>query len=187
MELHLNSSADICFISGSPFTKGDRVVSFLVRDDAGEYARFDCRETLEREKAPEGEILCRWTRTFKPVAAVTDHDKELKMSAETLFLSLTSEEPEGDGPDENADLKRFLALMLERKRVLKNRGTNRESGTIRYEHMPSKQMIEVPGGEMDVEFFMSMRDKLGVLLGEPAVDEKATQEEKTVAGPTSDE
>ena len=184
MELHLNASADTCFISGSPFSEGDRVVSFLVRDDAGEYSRFDCLESLEREKSPQGEILCRWTRTFKPVAAATDHDKELKMSAETLFLSLTDEEPEGDGPDENADLKRFLALMLERKRVLKNRGTGREGGTIRYEHMPSKQMIEIPGGEMDAAFFMNMRDKLGVLLGEPEAGENTAGEEKPIAGPT---
>jgi hypothetical protein len=166
MELHLNSPAEACFITGAPFSEGDRVVSFLVRDEQGEYGRFDCLESREGETAPAGEILCRWTRTFKPPAEIVDHERDLKLTAESLFLSLTEEETPAGEPDENGDLKRFLALMLERKRVLKNRGTDSETGQVRYEYMPERRMINIPGGEMDVEFFVNMRDKLGVLLGE---------------------
>lgn len=161
MELQLQPPADVCFITGAPFQAGNRVVSFLVRDAAGEFRRYDCHLAAEGRTSPDGEVLCRWTRTYKPRAAEMNAERELKLTAESLFLSLT--EDAAAGVDENGALKQFLALMLERKRVLKNRGTS-ESGHAVFEHFPSHRMIEVPAGEMDPGFFLAVRDKLGVLV-----------------------
>lgn len=177
MELHLKPQAETCQISGHVFQEGDRVVSALVRDAAGEFSRWDVLADCEAESAPRGEVLCRWTRIYRPAPVQVDQERELKLTAEALFLELTdaqTEEP--GGADANADLKRFLALMLERKRVLKQRGVSENREHIRYEHMPSKRMVEVPAGEMDANFFLEMRAKLGVLLGGGAEPEapKAT-------------
>lgn len=166
MELHLRPQADVCQVSGHVFQTGDRVVSVLVRDVAGEFARWDVLEENESHGEPPGEVLCRWTRVYKPPPAAVDHERELKMTAETLFLELMegTDETE-DGDDSNARLKQFLALMLERKRVLRLRGLAEDRSHLRYEHMPSKRMMEVTADEMDEAFFLEMHAKLGVLLG----------------------
>lgn len=162
MELNLQPQADTCFVTQTVFTEGARVVSFLVRDPAaGEFRRYDCLAEAEGTNQPPGEVLCRWTRIFKPRPVGVNAERELKLSAESLFLSLT-EEGSGD-VSENMQLKQFLALMLERKRVLKNRGRSIGGNQV-YEHMRSKRMIEVPAGEMDAEFFLSVREKLGLLI-----------------------
>lgn len=161
MDLTLQPQAERCFVTQAAFTEGARVVSFLVRDPGGEFRRYDCLAEAEGQNVPPGEVLCRWTRIFKPRAVGVDAERELKMSAESLFLSLT-EDGAGD-ISENLQLKQFLALMLERKRVLKNRGRSIGGNQV-YEHMRSKRMIEVPTGDMDAEFFLSVREKLGLLV-----------------------
>ena len=164
MDLQLKPTADTCCVTQAPFQEGDRVVSFLVRDAAsGEFLRIDSLAAQENNATISGEVLCRWTRTFKPAPADVNLDRALRLSAESLFLSLT-EDP--DAPvDENGPLKQFLALMLERKRILRPRGRSADGARLVYEHMRSKRMIEVPAGEMDDAFFLQMRDKLDVLLG----------------------
>lgn len=182
MELNLQPQADACFVTQAVFAEGDRVVSFLVRDPAGEFRRFDCLADAEGTNLPPGEVLCRWTRIFKPRPVGLDAERELKMTAESLFLSLT-EEGTGD-VSENTQLKQFLALMLERKRVLKNRGRSIGGNQV-YEHMRSKRMIEVPSGEMDAAFFMSVREKLGLLIkdapAQPASAAPAPQSDASVS------
>ena len=166
MELHLKPQADICQVSGHVFQAGDRVVSRLVRDPSGEFARWDVLAENENAAEPSGEVLCRWTRIYKPAPAEVDHERELKMTAETLFLELLEDPQAGDEADPNARLKQFLGLMLERKRVLKRRATARDQKSIRYEHMPSKRMVELATEEMTPAFFLEMHAKLGVLLGD---------------------
>jgi hypothetical protein len=163
MELHLQPRSASCCVSGKEFAEGDRVVSFLVREGA-ELKRLDCSAEVETQGVVSGEVLCRWTRVHKATVRAGSADRELRMTAESLFLALTEE---GNPLEENADLKQFLALMLERKRVLKARGRSSEGRPLFF-HAASNRTIEVPAGEMDAAFFVAVREKLGVLLGEPA-------------------
>lgn len=161
MELPLQPSSASCFVSGLVFAAGDSVVSFLVREPtSGDLRRLDCLETAEPSAVLPGEVLCRWKRSFKPHAAESSHERELKLTAESLFLSLADDAD----AEANVPMKQFLALMLERKRVLKVRGRT-PAGALLYEHMRSKRMIEVPAGVLDDAFFLGMRDKLDALLG----------------------
>jgi hypothetical protein len=165
MDLQLKPPANTCCVTQTAFQEGDRVVSFLVRDAAtGEFVRLDCLAANEQEvNLGPNEVLCRWTRAFKPIPAGVNLDRALRLSADSLFLSLT-EDP--DAPvEENGPLKQFLALMLERKRLIRARGESSDGTRRRFEHMRTKRMIEVPAGVMDDAFFLQMRDKLGVLLG----------------------
>jgi hypothetical protein len=164
MDLQLKPPADTCCVTHTAFQEGDRVVSFLVRDAAtGEFLRADCLAAQEANASFPGEVLCRWTRTFKPIPVGVNLDRALRLSADSLFLSLT-EDP--DAPvEENGPLKQFLALMLERKRLIRARGTSADGTRRVYEHGRTKRMIEVPAGLMDEAFFLQMRDKLGLLLG----------------------
>ena len=67
----------------------------------------------------------------------------------------------------NTPLLQFLALMLERKRLLKPRGVTADGQRQIYEHMPSHQLYEIPVGDLNVEFFQKIQEHLGVLVGAP--------------------
>ena len=61
----------------------------------------------------------------------------------------------------------FLALMLERKRVLRPKGRSADGSRNLYEHAGTKQLYEVPAGELSPEFFMAVQAQLSVLVGSP--------------------
>ena len=61
----------------------------------------------------------------------------------------------------------FLALMLERKKILRPRGRNPEQTRNVYEHAKSKQLFEVPVGELTPQFFIRVQEQLSVLVGTP--------------------
>ena len=61
----------------------------------------------------------------------------------------------------------FLALMLERKKLLKPRGLTADRARQIYEHMKSHTSYEVPVGTLDAAFFVKIQEQLGVLVGAP--------------------
>jgi hypothetical protein len=129
-------------------------------------------------------VYCRWVTAFKPRRVDENPALALKLTAENLFLTLALPEsvPEdtalgtntgpavaGNGADSsaNAPLLQFLALMLERKKLIKLRGLTEDGLRQIYEHMPSHQLYEVPVGDLNVEFFQRIQEHLGVLVGAP--------------------
>lgn len=192
MELNLHPIATKCFISSREFSENDRVVSYLVREATGEVAR---RDLLEAEDPPSflgnsGEasgrpltlqaettepvakvfVYCRWVTAFKP-RRDDNTALNLKLTAENLFLTLATpsgSEASSEQPSAiNTPLLQFLALMLERKRLIKLRGLTGDGVRQIYEHMPSHQLYEVPVGDLNVEFFQKIQEHLGVLVGSP--------------------
>lgn len=163
MEMNLQPLAPACQTSGRPFTEGDRVVSRLVRPPDGEMTRCDVLESEEGGLRPEGELICRWVQVFKPKAKEENPDRVLKLTAENLFLTLADSTNEPNPA--NTPLLQFLALMLERKRVLRLRGRTADGECSLYEHMPSRRMYEVPVGDMSPEFFVKIQEQLSVLTG----------------------
>ena len=166
MELNLPAHASTCFVSGEPFADGERVVSLLVRHrDNGEVMRYDLKESAEPQFEAPGRVACRWIHTYKVRAATENPERELKLTAENLFLTLA--DPATELSPENARMVQFLALMLERKRVIKPKGQNADRTRNVFEHVRSKQRYEVPAGDLDPAFFVSVQEQLSVLVGEP--------------------
>ena len=165
--MHLQPLATTCFVSGQPFAEGDRVASFLVRTSTMEIVRYDLAEAGAAQFTPEGFIACRWVQIFKPRKA-TDSDtaRALKLSAENLFLTLA--DPANELNTESTRLVQFLALMLERKKLLRPRGRNADGTKNVFEHARTKQLLEVPAGELTPEFFIAVQEQLTVLVGAPA-------------------
>lgn len=169
-------------VSDATFEKGDRVVSLLARaraEDGGEeqeVARIDALESeLDRIEAP-GEEICRWTQTFKPRRKDDREDQEaMKLTADNLFMSLFEGEEGGEPSEENAQLKHFLALMLERKRILRLKARGKRFNV--YLHRPSKQEYRVPVVELDPQFFLENQQRLSFLsAGAEESDEKDEEE-----------
>ena len=166
MDLQLQPLATQCAVSGEPFTAGARVASHLVRMGAAlEIMRFDVLETHLGGFRPEGFVACRWVQPFKPRRAGENPDRALKLTAENLFVTLA--DPTTEPTPENTRLLQFLALMLERKKILRPRGPSADGLRLRYEHAKSKAIFEVPAGELTAEFFVAVQEQLSVLVGAP--------------------
>jgi len=166
MEMHLQPLATTCFVSGQPFAEGDRVASFLVRATTLEVVRYDVLETNAAQFAPEGFVACRWVQGFKR-RAHEDPERALKLSAENLFVTLA--DPANELNVESTRLMQFLALLLERKKLLRPRGQSADGTKNVYEHAKTKERFEVPVGELTPEFFVAVQEQLTVLVGAPTV------------------
>jgi hypothetical protein len=166
MEMHLQPLATACFVCGEPFTEGARVASHLVRTGpAMEIVRYDVLESRLEGFSPEGILACRWVHPYKPRRSDENPDRALKLTAENLFVTLA--DPTTEPTPENTRLVQFLALMLERKRILRPRGPSADGLRVRYEHAKSKAIFEVPAGELTPEFFVAVQEQLSVLVGSP--------------------
>lgn len=167
MEMHLQPRAGTCHVSGEPFAGGERVASFLVRDPSTlGIVRYDMLERHAEGFVPDGFIACRWVQVFKPRLPGDNPDRALKLTAENLFTVLA--DPATEPTPENVRLLQFLALMLERKRILRPRGMSADGLRQRYEHAKTRQVFEIPAGETTPEFFVAVREQLSALVGRPS-------------------
>ncbi|MDQ5979319.1 MAG: hypothetical protein QG602_2293 [Verrucomicrobiota bacterium] len=173
MELNLHPIATKCYVSGREFAEHDRVVSYLVREASGEVARRDLLESEDGRFMPPAFIFCRWVVVFKPRRGDDNSERNLKLTAENLFLTLaipsgaTSETIDDSSQGINTPLLQFLALMMERKRLIKPVGFTDDGVRQIYEHRASHQRYEVPVGDLNQEFFIKIQEHLGVLVGTP--------------------
>jgi hypothetical protein len=168
MELNLQSLATECYVTKTAFAEGDRIISNLVRQPDGEFIRIDLLESAEESLEIPGESLCRWTIIFEPKPPAENIEREVRLTAENLFIELTSAGE--DQSSENRALVQFLAVMLERKRILRARGVSDDGLWKRYEHGPEKTTHLVPAGEISSESLRAIRDQLESVLGIPKAD-----------------
>ena len=172
MEMHLQPLANTCFVSGEAFVDGARVASYLVRQGPSlEIVRYDVLEASAGNFSPEGFVACKWVHGFKARRAGENPDRALKLTAENLFVALA--DPTTEPTPENTRLVQFLALMLERKKILRPKGRSPDGARNRYEHARSKAIFEVPAGELTPEFFVAVQEQLSVLVGAPKPKQEA--------------
>jgi hypothetical protein len=163
MEMNLQPLALVSRASSRPFADGDRVVSYLVRGAGREMVRHDLHAGEDATFQAEGSVLCRWVHVFKPKPKDENPERVLKLTAENLFLTLA--DPATEPNPANTPLLQFLALMLERKRLLRPRGRTADGERNLFEHLRTHQMYEIPAGDLTPEFFARIREQLGVLVG----------------------
>jgi hypothetical protein len=149
--------------SGRSFEPGDRMVCLLFKDDNGELQRMDLHaDEVDTEGTPDQLLGC-WTREVKDT---DDPDKEQRLqqlaSSEELFVSLYDE----NAPDlEETDiLKQILALLLERKRIIRPLSESR-SGIVEYQHAKSKAVYPVSMADIAPEKLLSIQEQLQALIG----------------------
>jgi hypothetical protein len=165
MELTLHPSAKNCRASGRAFAEGDRVISYLVREATGEIGRHDILATEDATYAKPSFVFCSWTVSYKPRRADENPGRALKLTAENLFVTLG--DPTAEPNPANAPLLQFLALLLERKRLLRPRGRTADGERRIYEHARTHQLYEIPEGTLDAAFFAKIQNQLDLLMGAP--------------------
>ena len=164
MEWHIKTIAKKSTLSGEYFTPGDRIVCLIYKDEHdGELARVDLRaEEIEEFNIP-GEVLGRWARVVPDSEDETTHEGEAISSAEDLFFSLFEGEIEV-AREESDMLKHLLALMLERKRVLRAVGDRKKSGEQCYRHIKTKNEITVPIGNITRDLIIKIEGTIGDII-----------------------
>jgi hypothetical protein len=179
MELNLHPIATKCCVSGREFAEGDRVVCYLVREADGLTGRRDLLLSEDANLPKPAEVYCRWVLSYKPRRGEENADRALKMTAENLFVTLA--DPLNPPSETNTPLLQFLALMLERKKILKPRGVTPDGARNVYEHVRSHQMYEIPIGNLDAAFFMKIQGQLDVLVGSPKKKAEEAKPAETAA------
>jgi hypothetical protein len=181
MELSLQPLAAASQVSRRPFAEGERVVSYLVRSVTNAMERHDVLAAEDADYRPEGFVFCRWVQVFKPRMIEANPERTLKLTAENLFLTLA--DPSNEPNPANVPLLQFLALMLERKRILRPRGISTDGACNLFEHARTHQMYEIPAGELTPEFFVKIQEQLGLLVGAPRKSQTGPAAQATQPSP----
>jgi hypothetical protein len=164
MDLNLQPLATSCYVSGTPFGDGERVISFLIRSETSDdVMRYDVASAARERFTLPGPVACSWVHVFKARKAGENPERELKLTAENLFVTLA--DPANEIAPENERLVQFLALMLERKKLLRPKGRAADGARNLFEHAKSKLIYAVPAGELSPEFFLAIQDQLSALVG----------------------
>jgi len=183
MELTLHPLAKTCRASGRAFAEGDRIICRLVREASGEIARHDVLASEEAAYVKPGFVFCTWAVAYTARRAEEKPDRALKLTAENLFVTLA--DPATEPNEANTPLLQVLALMLERKKILRPRGHTADGARQIFEHAKSHQLYEVPVGVLDEAFFVAIQSQLEVLVG-PTKSAKSPADQPTEPATASD-
>jgi hypothetical protein len=176
-EWNIQPRALQCAVSGRPFEKGERVYSALYWRD-GQYARVDLGAEAWNARNENIGPLSAWQADFVPPEPPPPEALR-KDDAESLLRRLmTSNE------SATRNTRYILALMLERKRVLRQLERRRQvaASVLVYEHLPSGEvwLIEDPG--LKLGELKAVQDEVAHLLS-PADTARAESAAPEAPGP----
>ena len=131
--------ADACARTGRAFQPGEQFYTLLFREGEG-YRREDLSEEAWAQRNENIRPFSFWKSHYEPPPA-GPQEALAKENAEEIFRRLLAQ----NGPA-NANACYVLAVMLERKRVLKQIKTDQSEGrpVLIYEHAKSGDVFVVP-------------------------------------------
>src|SRR5476651_2184701 len=121
-EWSIQARALQCAVSGRPFEKGERIFSALYWRE-GQYQRVDLCAEAWKARNENIEPLSAWQTDFVPPPPPEEPEAMKKDDAESLLRRLVAE----NAPN-TRNARYILALMLERKKVLRQVEKQRQEG-----------------------------------------------------------
>ena len=150
MEWHIQSRSRVCHHTGKAFADGDTCHTVLAETPAG-FERLDLSADAWKELAAEiaarPGIVSHWKGVYEtPPAAPPDAIG--KDDAESLLRKILARHEE-----KYAQAAYILAVMLERKRIIKVKAQTRENGKriFHYEHPRSGDLFTIPDPDLQLE------------------------------------
>ncbi len=150
--------------SGRDINPGDTVVCAVFIDELGNLDRADFLKDEFDKQQIAGKTIGRWER----IASENPEEDERmarKMSlasSEDFFISLFDDSSQVE-TDQSDVVKQMLALLLERKRILRPMG--RPSGDVqKYLHVSSKRVFDVPQKNLDEDLIIKIQSQLGSII-----------------------
>jgi hypothetical protein len=162
-EWNIQARALQCAVTGRAFEKDERIYSALYWRD-GQYQRVDLCADAWRARNENIEPLSAWQTDFVPPPP-PEPEPLRKDDAESLLRRLMAENAPA-----SRNARYILALMLERKKVLRQIERQKQDGgtTLVYEHIPSSEvwLIEDPG--LKLGELKAVQDEVAHLLAPAA-------------------
>jgi hypothetical protein len=160
-EWSIQSRADRCAVTGAPFQDGDYFYTLLFEDGPG-LRREDISEAAWNERNENQQPYSFWRSKFEgPPPAPPE--TLAKQTAEDLLRRYM-----GESSEHYAAARYLLAVMLERKKLLKEVETKRTAeGTVTriYEHTKTGEVFVVPDPQLRLDQIEQVRAEVSVLLG----------------------
>jgi hypothetical protein len=159
-EWDIKSRGDRCSVTGREFADGEFFYTALYRDKHG-FRREDLSEEAWNQRNDNIQPFSFWRSKFEPPAPPPPEALG-KETAEDLLRRYM----EDDDPN-HTSARYLLAVMLERKRILKQTAqTDSEDGgrSLIYEHAKTGEVFVVPDPELQLEQLASVQQQLADLL-----------------------
>jgi len=161
---NIKSRSPQCTATGKAFSDEEEFYTLLYTEKDG-FRREDlCEEAWLQHQADEG-LFSFWKSTFQlPPPADTPQEPMQKQTAETLLRQLIDEDDAT-----NANARYILALMLERKKILKPlEAKESETGRLLiYEHAKTGEIFLIPDPMLQLDQVEAVQEEVGALLGIP--------------------
>ena len=152
-----------CAATGAAFSEGEHFYTLLFREKDG-FRREDMCEEAFKARVETPAPFSFWRSKFEPPQAAPP-EAVSKQTAEDLLRSYMME------PGiEHANARYILALMLERKRVLKEVEVKRGDGLVTriYEHGKTGEVFIIPDPQLRLDQVAEIQAQVAGLLGAPA-------------------
>jgi hypothetical protein len=158
-EWDIKGRSEQCARTGRPFEEGETFYTLLYRDKAG-YRREDLCEQAWNERNDNIQPFSFWRSKFEPPPPPAP-EALAKDTAEGLLRRYMQEE----GP-QHTNARYILALMLERKRILKQIDAQ-ETGsgrTLIYEHGGTGEVFLIPDPQLRLDQIAAVQQEVAGLL-----------------------
>ena len=151
-------------LSDKEIKPGDAVVCAVFIDELGNLDRLDAHKDEFDDSKVRGRVIGRWERVVSenPEADERAARRMALASSEDFFVSLF----DADSPvetDEVDVVKQMLALLLERKRILRPLGRP-SRGIQKYVQVSTKREFEVPQKSLDENLILKIQNQLGSII-----------------------
>lgn len=160
-EWSIQNRADRCAATGVPFQDGDYFYTLLFEDGPG-LRREDISEAAWKERNENQQPYSFWRSKYEapPPAAP---EPLARQTAEDLLRRYM-----GESSEQHAAARYLLAVMLERKKLLKEVEAKRtaEGALTRvYEHTKTGEVFVVPDPQLRLDQIEQVRGEVAALLG----------------------
>ena len=159
----IKQRSEVCNVTQRPFTPGEPFYTLLHRDGDG-FRREDLSEEAWHDRNENIQPFSFWKATYEP-AELPPTEALAKENAEELFRRLIVQ------PDAPANASYVLAVMLERKRVLKQMRAEDNDGrrVLVYEHVSSGDVFIVPDPQLRLADLEQVQTEVMRLLQQSVV------------------
>jgi hypothetical protein len=160
----IQSRSTHCAATGTPFAEGEHFYTLLFLEKGG-YRREDLCEEAFRSRDGSTMPFSFWKSKFEPPAPAPPEPVS-KQTAEDLLRTYMLE-----SGSEHSNARYILALMLERKRLLREVEVKRgDDGSLTriYEHVKTGEVFVIPDPQLRLDQVAEVQVQVAGLLGAPA-------------------
>ncbi len=170
--------SEVCIATQVPFTAAEIFHTLLFQDPAG-LRREDLCEAAYKERPADAPVaFSHWRSKFEPTPAKPPEALG-KQTAEQLLRHYMA-----DSDPKLANVRYILAVMLERKRIIKEVETARaEDGTLLriYQFPKTGEALVIPDPQLRLDQIANIQLEVAELLGAPTPQAAQTEAEVAVA------